>query len=170
MRMTALAATALGLTLAACSGWYPQPSAVVQQHAYSNCTGNDGQCSTRQLAARALASNPRTNAAFGVGPRPATSPNGVPAVDVEQICQGTSQQGMRAKEECFNTEQEVRNELVKKWGGFDTADRAHCASESMGGGVSSYTELLTCLQMASGARKLREETDASRNSLAIGQR
>ena len=171
MRIRGLAATALGFVLVGCGGGYQQPSAVLQQHTYANCTGNSGQCRPRQLAAASAVSRVRTNAVSKVDAQPAKSAsNSIPTVDVEQICRSIAEQGMRAKEDCVNTEREVRNELIKKWGGFDTADQARCASVSTAGGVSSYTELLICLQMASSARKLREETNASRDSLAIGQR
>ena len=171
MHRRGFAATALGFVLSACAGGYQPPGAVVQQHTYANCSGTNSQCRPRQVAAvPSSVSSVRMNVRSRADAEPAPSAfNGIPTIEVGQVCRGIDKQDTRAKEECLNTEQEVRNELVKKWAGFDTADRAHCAS-SMASTVPSYTELLTCLQMAGGARKLHEETEPSRDSLAIGQR
>src|SRR6202021_3749912 len=64
------------------------------------------------------------------------------------------------KKDCVNSEQRIRNQLMTAWERFDAADRAHCISESEMGGQSSYTELITCLEMARDVRKLHQEAAA----------
>ncbi len=94
--------------------------------------------------------------------------NSVPIINVGQVCQGIANQDVTfqdrgkawVKKDCLDTEQEVRNRLAKAWGNFHSADRRHCATETTMGGESSYTELLTCLEMARDARKIREEAKA----------
>jgi|SRR5579871_3258198 hypothetical protein len=90
----------------------------------------------------------------------------VPDLNVEQVCQGIAQQGgvtfhdpaiAQEKKNCLDSEQAIRNELVKVWSSFNPDDRESCVNESKMGGESSYTELLTCLEMARDVRTMREE-------------
>jgi hypothetical protein len=48
---------------------------------------------------------------------------------------------------------DIRKKLVQEWPTFMAGDKAECTSESSAGGVPSYTELLTCLEMARDAEK-----------------
>jgi len=93
----------------------------------------------------------------------------VPVLNVEPVCQGIAQQGgvsfhdpaiTKEKQDCIESEKEVRDQLVKQWSSFSAADRASCESEARMGGDSSYTELLTCLEMARDVRSLRNEQSA----------
>jgi len=90
----------------------------------------------------------------------------VPVLNVEPVCQGIAQQGgvsfhdaaiAKEKQDCIESEKEVRDQLVKQWSSFSVADRVSCESEAKMGGDSSYTELLTCLEMARDVRSLRNE-------------
>jgi hypothetical protein len=90
----------------------------------------------------------------------------VPQLDVEQVCDGIAKQGgvtfhdpaiAQEKKNCLDSEQAVRNELVKQWSNFAPADKVSCVNESKMGGESSYTELLTCLEMARDVRAMRTE-------------
>lgn len=92
--------------------------------------------------------------------------DGVPNLNVEQVCEGIAQQGgvtfhdpaiAQEKKNCVESEQDIRGELEKQWSTFSPADRTHCVNESVMGGESSYTELLTCLEMARDVRVLRDE-------------
>ena len=93
----------------------------------------------------------------------------VPQLNVEQVCEGIAQQGgvtfhdpaiAQEKKNCLDSEQTTRDELVKQWPSFAPADRVHCVNESRMGGESSYTELLTCLEMARDVRALEKEQQA----------
>lgn len=91
----------------------------------------------------------------------------VPNLNVEPVCQGIAQQGGssyhdtatgKEKQDCVQSEAEVRQELVKRWSTFSASDKAHCINEAEMGGDSSYTELLTCLEMARDVRELANES------------
>jgi hypothetical protein len=97
---------------------------------------------------------------------PVAAGNGVPDLNVEQVCEGIAQQGgvtfrdpaiAQEKKNCIESEQQIRDELVKQWSNFSANDRTHCVNESVMGGESSYTELLTCLEMARDVRAMREQ-------------
>jgi hypothetical protein len=88
----------------------------------------------------------------------------VPTLNVEQVCTGIAQQGgvtfhdsaiAQEKKDCLDSEKAIRDELAKQWPSFDGSDKVHCTNESTMGGESSYTELLTCLEMARDVRAMR---------------
>jgi hypothetical protein len=96
--------------------------------------------------------------------------DGVPQLNVEQVCDGIAKQGgvtfrdpaiAQEKKNCLASEQSIRDDLIKQWSNFDAADRTHCVNESVMGGESSYTELLTCLEMARDVRAMRAEQGAA---------
>ena len=97
----------------------------------------------------------------------------VPQLDVEPVCKGIAEQGgvtfrdpavPQEKKNCIESEQAVREQLVKQWSSFSADDRTHCISETTMGGELSYTELLTCLEMARDVR--RAEAGASSRAAA----
>src|SRR6516162_2535250 len=64
-------------------------------------------------------------------------------------------------QQCVQSEQAVRDEIKKEWSTFSTADKTHCVALAKTGGESSYTELITCMEMARDVRKLHSEADKS---------
>lgn len=163
-----LSGALLGLMLAACVDRPPQFYAGVQrQTRYSTCV--DEACSRPRLTT--------------ISPVVRTSPatDRVPNLDVEPVCRGIAEQGgatlheplmahvpkpdtVDTKKDCVNSEERIRNQLTAVWERFDAADRAHCISESEMGGESSYTELVTCLEMARDVRNLHQQTVASQSA------
>jgi len=98
----------------------------------------------------------------------AAAADSVPNLNVEQVCEGIAKQGgvtfhdpavAQEKKNCVASEQVIRDELAKQWGNFNAADKTHCVNESIMGGESSYTELLTCLEMARDVRAMRIEQE-----------
>jgi hypothetical protein len=90
----------------------------------------------------------------------------VPVLDIEPVCRGIAQQGgssfhdpevAKQKQNCLESEKQVREELAKQWSSFSATDKNACIKEATMGGDSSYTELLTCLEMARDARNLRTD-------------
>jgi hypothetical protein len=90
----------------------------------------------------------------------------VPVLNVDQVCQGIAQQGGvtfhdsavgNEKKNCLDSEQATRDELVKQWSTFAPPDKTACTNESRMGGDSSYTELLTCLEMARDVRAMHSD-------------
>jgi hypothetical protein len=97
---------------------------------------------------------------------PIAAGDGVPHLNVEQVCKGIAEHGGvtfrdpavdQEKKNCLDSEQAIRDQLVKQWSSFSADDRTHCVNESVMGGDSSYTELLTCLEMARDVRAMRKE-------------
>jgi hypothetical protein len=88
----------------------------------------------------------------------------VPRFNLEPVCRGIAQQGGLALEpnksvrqdfkSCVKSEMTIRDQLVKQWPAFRASDKANCIGEANAGGFPSYSDLLTCLQMARDARKL----------------
>ena len=58
-------------------------------------------------------------------------------------------------QQCVQSEQDVREQLKKQWSTFTTSDKTHCVSLAKTGGESSYTELITCMEMARDVRTRR---------------
>jgi len=98
-----------------------------------------------------------------------TRSDDIPTLDVRPVCRGIASQseleaGLQRTnfEQCVQSEQAVREQVKKEWSSFSTADKSHCVSLAKTGGESSYTELLTCMEMARDVRALRSaEANAS---------
>jgi hypothetical protein len=92
----------------------------------------------------------------------------IPTLDVHPVCRGIASQselevGLQRTnfEQCLQSEQVVRDEVKKEWSTFSLADKTHCIALAKTGGESSYTELITCMEMARDVRKLHNEADGS---------
>jgi hypothetical protein len=88
----------------------------------------------------------------------------IPTLDVNPVCHGIAMQGeleaglQRTNfQQCLQSEQDTREQIKKEWSTFTTADKTHCVSLAKTGGESSYTELITCMEMARDVRKLHED-------------
>jgi hypothetical protein len=101
----------------------------------------------------------------------------VPVLNVDQVCTGIAQQGGVTfhdsavgdeKKNCIDSEMAIRDELSTKWGTFVAADKTACTNESRMGGESSYTELLTCLEMARDVRAMRSDQENASAAAAGG--
>ncbi len=91
-----------------------------------------------------------------------------PTLDVAPVCHGITEQsdlqaGLRSAsfDQCIQAEQVDRETMIKEWSTFSADDKRHCIALATTGGESSYTELLTCLEMARDVRKLRSEAASS---------
>ncbi len=87
----------------------------------------------------------------------------VPVLNVDPVCRGIAQQAGDPSEkggpdlsfsQCVKNEELMRQKLSKEWSTFAPADRANCIGESKAGGEASYTDLVTCLELARDAQKL----------------
>ena len=87
-----------------------------------------------------------------------------PVLNVLPLCRGITSQGADplqagdrkvSLDECLKAEQQDRETMIQEWPTFSASDRKHCVAEATMGGESSYTELVTCLEMARDVRKLR---------------
>jgi len=90
----------------------------------------------------------------------------VPRFDLEPVCHGIARQGgldlepnQSARQDfnsCMKSEMATRDQLVEQWSTFKASDKSNCIGETNAGGMPSYTDLLTCLQMARDASKLNK--------------
>jgi hypothetical protein len=85
---------------------------------------------------------------------------------VHPVCRGIAQQGeleaglqQTSFEQCVKSEQDTREQLKKEWSTFTAADKSSCVALAKTGGESSYTELLTCMEMSRDVRKLHSEAN-----------
>jgi hypothetical protein len=94
----------------------------------------------------------------------------VPTLNVDQVCQGIAQQGGvtfhdaavgEEKKNCIDSEKAIRDQVVKEWSTFAAPDKVACTNESRTGGEASYTELLTCLEMARDVRAMNSDEKGS---------
>lgn len=87
----------------------------------------------------------------------------VPVLNVEPVCRGIARQAADPSERggpdlslarCIKSEELVRQHLVKEWPTFVSADKENCVAEAQTAGQASYTDLLTCLEMARDVRNM----------------
>jgi len=88
----------------------------------------------------------------------AAASGGVPTLDVRPSCLAAAKAEITTTDRmqtCMADEQSARDQLVKTWTKFNSADRVACVSTM--DFEPTYTELLTCLEMAGEAGKLPEQ-------------
>ena len=78
----------------------------------------------------------------------------VPTLDVTASCRAAAAAAKTTDrmQSCLNSEQKAHDQLVKDWSGFSSVDRANCVKALMVF-EPTYTELLTCLEMARDVKK-----------------
>src|SRR6516225_7994416 len=100
----------------------------------------------------------------------------IPTLDVHPVCRGIASQstlevGLQGTnfDQCLQSEEEVRDQLKQAWPTFSAEDKRHCVALAKTGGESSYTKLVTCLEMARDVRALRSTEAASSSRAGTGQ-
>lgn len=80
----------------------------------------------------------------------------LPRFDIEPTCKGgLNSPGLNERySRCISEEKEAHKTLQANWSGYPAGDRARCA-RTAGMASPSYVELLTCIEMAADARKLK---------------
>ena len=89
----------------------------------------------------------------------AAAADSVPKLDVSASCRGaataaTATDAKATMQRCLNSEQKTYDQLVKEWLNFTPADRVTCV-KSIWGFEPTYTELLTCLEMARSVKTIK---------------
>jgi hypothetical protein len=91
----------------------------------------------------------------------------IPTLDVNPVCHGIAMQGeleaglqQTSFQQCVESEQATRAQIKKEWSTFTTADKTDCVALAKTGGESSYTELITCMEMARDVRKLHQDANS----------
>ena len=89
----------------------------------------------------------------------------VPTLNIDPICRGIAAHARAPGEaggpnlsftQCVNQELRIRNSLIKQWTTFSPESRRECVGEATAGGLSSYADLLTCLQIARDVEHRRQ--------------
>jgi hypothetical protein len=87
----------------------------------------------------------------------------IPDLNVDPVCHGIAQQAGSAGEkggpdlafsQCVKNEQAMRQKLDGEWSTFLPAEKTNCVAEETAVSLPSYTDLVTCLEMARTARQL----------------
>ncbi len=88
----------------------------------------------------------------------------VPDLNIDPVCHGIAQQAANPSEkggpdlafsQCVQSEQAMRQKLVGEWSAFLPTEKTNCIGEQMAG-MASYTDLVSCLEMARDARQLNQ--------------
>ena len=91
-----------------------------------------------------------------------------PQFNTEPTCRGAATAPMPAtssdRDVCLQKEKEARAEVDKQWTSFVAPDRSRCVEGTRAGGIPSYVELLTCLEMAKEARNLPKDDGLKRST------
>jgi hypothetical protein len=100
---------------------------------------------------------------FLIAAEPARS-QAIPDLNVDPVCRGIAQQAANPTEngdpdlafsQCVQSEQAMRKKLIGEWSTFLPAEKANCIGGQMGE-LPSYTDLVSCLEMARDALQLNQ--------------
>lgn len=87
----------------------------------------------------------------------------VPDLNLDPVCRGIAGHASGPAEaggpdlsfsRCVRSELKVRNVLARQWVRFSAASKAKCIGDTTSA-LSSYTDLLTCLQLTRAAKHFR---------------
>jgi hypothetical protein len=88
-----------------------------------------------------------------------------PSFDVTPSCRAAATMGGgagRTIDSCLKSEQSAHDQINQEWSQFSAIDRRQCVQNTTGGFEPTYTELLTCLEMARDARTRSHEQTATK--------
>ena len=99
----------------------------------------------------------------------------IPSFNVEPSCQGAAARStvplgstVNTAEICIRKENDARDQMAKEWDTFAAADKSYCVPLSSQGGKPTYTELLTCLELAREARNLKTKDPLEGSTTGMG--
>ena len=82
---------------------------------------------------------------------PAARADEVPKFDLQVTCRsGSSGDPGHTSRFCMESEQEARAELERRWTSFKPESRRECSQETRIGGLPSYVQVPTCIELAEG--------------------
>jgi hypothetical protein len=85
-----------------------------------------------------------------------TAADHVPTFDFMPSCRAGTASIMAPLDGCAKDERDAREQLVKGWAQFPSADKMRCSEETEHFSPS-YVELLACIQMYSDVKSIPEE-------------
>ena len=88
--------------------------------------------------------------------------DGVPTIDIQKTCKAAAvvTAGPSAQTDiniCVSSEQKARDQLVKDWAQYAAADKTRCVQAGPRVYLPSYIVWLTCLEMETAVKKMRQE-------------
>lgn len=115
-------------------------------------------------------------AALAVSHTPALAANDLPQFDVKPSCNSATKAandlnqagdnlrpGDRSADNCVQDEMKAKSSLSDQWDQFKIAERQRCTRLATLGGLPSYVELLTCLEMARQAANIPKDHPAAKS-------
>ena len=112
---------------------------------------------------------------LAASPSSARAANDVPDFDVKPSCQSATRAasdlnqagdnlraGDRSSDNCVQDEMKAKSTLSDEWTRFKISERQRCARLATLGGLPSYVELLTCLEMAQEAANIPDGRPAAK--------
>jgi hypothetical protein len=81
--------------------------------------------------------------------------DGVPTFNVQPSCRAAADASKvnNRLQACLDSEKKAREQIVNQWTQFTPAVRSECLRASQVGGMPTYTELITCLEMTRDVKK-----------------
>jgi hypothetical protein len=101
-------------------------------------------------------------ALFAVAASWPASAQEIPDLNVDPVCHGIARQAANPTEkgdpdlafsQCVQSERAMRQKLAGEWSTFLPVEKTNCIGTEAGG-MASYTDLVSCLEMARDARQL----------------
>jgi hypothetical protein len=89
----------------------------------------------------------------------------IPNLNVDPVCHGIAQQAWtpsesggpdRSFKRCVQSEMATRRKLSREWSTFTPGEKSNCVATEMSAFLPSYTDLISCVEMARDVRKLRQ--------------
>jgi hypothetical protein len=93
------------------------------------------------------------------------SAQSIPKINVDPVCHGIAQQAGTPSESggpdltfkrCVQSEMATREKLSREWSTFTPAEKSSCVGNETSALLPSYSDLITCVEMARAARKLSQ--------------
>ncbi len=81
---------------------------------------------------------------------PMIAADAVPEFKIDS-CRQAEESGSASRnaQACFQDEQKAKDTLKQNWTTYDSSQKGHCQRLMKAGGMPSYVELLTCIEMKS---------------------
>ena len=101
----------------------------------------------------------------------AAAQSGVPTLNLSGTCRALDRKDFSIQidpQRCHKTENEARAKLVEDWAKYSAADRSLCTQTARMGGVESYVQLLTCLELQHEVVAARSQQNRAANRPAGG--
>jgi hypothetical protein len=101
-------------------------------------------------------------AALALSVSAAAAQSSVPKLDLGLTCRPLDRSDFSIQidtDRCLRSENEARQKLASEWTQYSAADRSLCTQTARMGGVESYVQLLTCLELQQDARNEQSKAD-----------